>query len=93
MVVLCFDETMKFDKYRELMDGSRWQRLVDEFKKDLLAVYSFTAHPLLHIVMQSGILALNTQQAYQNWSYNVNDPMCNKLFQTLVVRDSTSDSR
>ena len=86
MAMLCYDKDARCPKYKELMDGSRWRKLVEEFRKDLLAVYHFTAHPLLHTILQSGILALNTQQAYQNWSYNVNDPMCNKLFQQLAKK-------
>lgn len=84
MAVLCFDRGAAGPKYQALVDGSRWQKLAEEFKEDMLAVYQFSAHPILHITLQAGILALNTQQAYQSWSYNVNDPMCNRLFQQLA---------
>eukprot|EP00668_Euglena_longa_P040756 GGOE01053654.1.p1 GENE.GGOE01053654.1~~GGOE01053654.1.p1 ORF type:complete len:382 (+),score=144.51 GGOE01053654.1:496-1641(+) len=86
MAALCYDRTAPLPKYQELVDGSRWDRLVEEFRQDLLAVYQFSTHPLLHVALQAGILALNTHQVYQQWSYNVDDPMCNKLFQQLARR-------
>eukprot|EP00994_Dinema_validum_P006377 NODE_469_length_1661_cov_71.669355_g338_i0.p1 GENE.NODE_469_length_1661_cov_71.669355_g338_i0~~NODE_469_length_1661_cov_71.669355_g338_i0.p1 ORF type:complete len:383 (-),score=93.55 NODE_469_length_1661_cov_71.669355_g338_i0:439-1587(-) len=86
MAVLYIDKNTTASRYKGLVDGSRWDGLVEEFMTSMHCLYGFTDTPMLHLVVQAGILALNTQQAQQSWSHNVNDPMCSPIFQSLAKK-------
>eukprot|EP01006_Ploeotia_vitrea_P025461 TRINITY_DN58329_c0_g1_i1.p1 TRINITY_DN58329_c0_g1~~TRINITY_DN58329_c0_g1_i1.p1 ORF type:complete len:412 (+),score=43.01 TRINITY_DN58329_c0_g1_i1:31-1266(+) len=71
-------------QYQFLFDHQRWEDLVEEFKKELLVVSQLGPNIPLHMLLQSGMLALNAPQAYESGEFNPNDPMCSQEFQQLA---------
>eukprot|EP00906_Rhabdomonas_costata_P003444 RCo005258 len=74
------------DRYKDLLDEARWAALVEAFKVEFFALSGLAPIPTLHVALQAGVLALNTQQAHQVGFHHVNDPMGNKLYQGLARR-------
>eukprot|EP01012_Entosiphon_sulcatum_P012185 TRINITY_DN17612_c0_g1_i1.p1 TRINITY_DN17612_c0_g1~~TRINITY_DN17612_c0_g1_i1.p1 ORF type:complete len:378 (+),score=72.53 TRINITY_DN17612_c0_g1_i1:55-1188(+) len=84
LALVAFPQRAIPQRYQFLFAENRWASLVDQLKQAAMAVYGLPTTPLLLTIMQSGILALNTQQAQDPASFNVNDPMCDKNFQELA---------
>jgi macrophage erythroblast attacher len=61
-----------------LYDDSRWEKLVQEFKKNNYEIFNLTLESLLVMTLQVGLSALKTPACYQDVDRNINCPTCSK---------------
>ena len=78
MALLAFRPNTSCGIYKALFDESRWDKLVQEFKKNNYELYSLTSQSPLDMALQVGLSALKTPGCYQEENQNVQCPVCAK---------------
>jgi len=75
MALLAFPTTTELSPYKELLDGSRWERLIEQFRQDNYRLFQFASQSVFTVALQAGLSALKTPQCYSN-SRDSCDPSC-----------------
>jgi macrophage erythroblast attacher len=78
MALLAFRPNTSCGIYKALFDESRWDKLVQEFKKNNYELHSLTSQSPLDMTLQVGLSALKTPGCYQEENQNVQCPVCAK---------------
>jgi len=74
------DETLgALKKYKVMFDDSKWEGLIQHFRRDFLALHGLSLNSLLEITLQTGLSALKTPQCGQPETSNVDCPTCYPL--------------
>jgi len=76
MTILAFGSSTQHPVYKKFFEMSRWEELIEQFKKDNYALQSLTPESLLSIAVQSGLSALKTPFCYEEENKNINCPVC-----------------
>lgn len=84
MALLAFGKNTAIPVYRDMLDLTRWQCLVQMFKTCQFELYGLTSKPILYSTMQAGLSVLKTPQSYLEEHYNMNHPFANAHLQTMA---------
>jgi hypothetical protein len=51
--------------YKELLDGSRWERLIEQFRQDNYCLFQLASQLVFTVALQAGLSALKTPYPLQ----------------------------
>ncbi|XP_069679041.1 E3 ubiquitin-protein transferase MAEA [Periplaneta americana] len=89
MALLAFPTNTELSPYKELLDETRWERLVEQFRQENYRLFQLASQSVFTVALQAGLSALKTPQCYSNVrdSRNPSCPVCqdslNELAQPL----------
>ena len=70
--------------YKELLDGSRWERLIEQFRQDNYRLFQLASQSVFTVALQAGLSALKTpyplQMQHESLKYYLN-----KQLQELIL--------
>ena len=84
MALLAFRPDTEIKRYKDLFDSARWNLLVEQFRKENLALYQLSAQSTLEIVLQSGLASMKTPHCFHKDEQKRDCPVCNRLFNKLA---------
>ncbi|KDR16975.1 macrophage erythroblast attacher [Zootermopsis nevadensis] len=86
MALLAFPTNTELSPYKELLDGSRWERLIEQFRQDNYRLFQLASQSVFTVALQAGLSALKTPQCYSNSrdSRNPSCPVCQDSFNELA---------
>jgi len=86
MGLLAFPNDTNIIKYKALLDESRWQMLVQQFRQENFKLYQLSAYSVFSVALQAGLSALKTPQCYKADNERNNDcPVCSHPLNTLAA--------
>eukprot|EP01062_Namystynia_karyoxenos_P056975 TRINITY_DN47933_c0_g1_i1.p1 TRINITY_DN47933_c0_g1~~TRINITY_DN47933_c0_g1_i1.p1 ORF type:complete len:421 (+),score=149.87 TRINITY_DN47933_c0_g1_i1:75-1265(+) len=77
------EDTAAARRYGWLRDPARWSQLGQQFQRDFVALTGCPEQPLLLLLLQAGLLALNTSRSDRDGSHPA-DPMNNGVLKELA---------
>lgn len=85
MGLLCQPLDTQREPYRSLLDKSRWQALVEQFKRDNYNLFQLNSVSVFSVALQAGLSALKTRHCYKNTGQkNRECPICSPLLNELA---------
>lgn len=84
MALLAFKPNTEIKRYKELFDPARWELLVEQFRKENLALYQLNTQSTLEIVLQCGLASMKTPHCYHEDEHKRDCPVCNRIFNELA---------
>lgn len=86
MALLAFPTNTELSPYKELLDDSRWERLIEQFRQDNYRLFQLASQSVFTVALQAGLSALKTPQCYSNSrdSRNPSCPVCQDSFNELA---------
>jgi hypothetical protein len=51
---------IELSPYKELLDGSRWERLIEQFRQDNYRLFQLASQSVFTVALQAGLSALKT---------------------------------
>jgi len=84
MALLAFKPDTQIKRYKEVFDENRWNLLVEQFRKEIFALYQLKSQSMLEIVLQCGLAAMKTPHCYHDEEKDQDCPVCNSLFNELA---------
>merc|ERR1719312_1458197 len=66
MGLLAFPITTVIQPYKDLLDASRWQTLIHQFRQENFRLHQLSSQCMFTVALQSGLAALKTPQCYRN---------------------------
>ncbi|ELU07028.1 hypothetical protein CAPTEDRAFT_123183 [Capitella teleta] len=86
MGLLAYPVNTEVPAYKELLEPSRWQRLVQQFRQENFKVYQLNSHSVFTVTLQAGLSALKTPQCYKDdgLSKNPECPVCSSHMNRLA---------
>ncbi|XP_049778430.1 E3 ubiquitin-protein transferase MAEA [Schistocerca cancellata] len=87
MALLAFPTNTTLSPYKELLDESRWERLVEQFRQENYRLFQLASQSVFTVALQAGLSALKTPQCYsQNReSRNPSCPVCQESLNELAM--------
>ncbi|XP_031554328.1 E3 ubiquitin-protein transferase MAEA-like isoform X2 [Actinia tenebrosa] len=76
MALLAFKPQMACSPYKELFDPSRWNKLVEQFRKENFQLHQLNDQSVLSLTLQAGLSALKTPHCYQEGHKIAECPVC-----------------
>lgn len=77
MGLLAFPFNTELSPYKELLDESRWQMLVQQFRHENFKLYQLSTHSVFSVALQAGLSALKTPHCYKTeQDRNTDCPVC-----------------
>lgn len=83
MGLLAFPSNTNISPYKELLDESRWQMLVQQFRHENFKLYQLSTYSVFTVALQAGLAALKTPQCYK--VENERNPDCPVCAQPMNV--------
>jgi len=84
MLMLAIGKT-SLDKAQTMMSDDRWNDLIELFKFENFQLYSFTAEPMMNIILQSGLAVMKTQLCEDTDMHLDECPICSTdEFQKII---------
>jgi macrophage erythroblast attacher len=75
------------EPYRHLLDKSRWNTLIEHFKRDNYNLFQLNSVSVFSVVLQAGLSALKTPQCYKkSGQRNPECPLCSPLLNDLAKK-------
>lgn len=84
MGLLAFQPGTSIPQYRKLLDGTRWQELVDQFREENYKLFQLNTTPVLTVTLEAGLAAMKTPQCYSDDCKNPKCPVCSKYLNELA---------
>lgn len=84
MGLLAFKPNTQIKRYKELFDDNRWDFLVEQFRKENLALHQLHSQSMLEIVLQCGLASLKTPHCFHEEEKCQDCPVCCRLFNELA---------
>ncbi|XP_071827781.1 E3 ubiquitin-protein transferase MAEA-like [Apostichopus japonicus] len=84
MGLLAFSPGTTIPQYRKLLDGSKWQELVDQFREENYKLFQLNTTPVLTVTLEAGLSAMKTPQCYSDDCRNPKCPVCSKHLNELA---------
>lgn len=85
MGLLAFPNDTNIVKYKALLDESRWQMLVQQFRQENFKLYQLSTYSVFSVALQAGLSALKTPQCYKADTERNNDcPVCTQPLNILA---------
>lgn len=66
MGLLAFPVTTIIQPYKDLLDRSRWQCLIEQFRHENFRLHQLSSQCMFTVALQSGLAALKTPQCYKH---------------------------
>jgi len=66
MGLLAFPITTVIQPYKDLLDASRWQTLMHQFRQENFRLHQLSSQCMFTVALQSGLASLKTPQCYRN---------------------------
>ena len=66
MGLLAFSSSTQIQPYKDLLDKSRWQTLIEQFRQENFRLHQLSAQCTFTVALQSGLAALKTPQCYKH---------------------------
>ena len=66
MGLLAFSSSTQIQPYKDLLDKSRWQSLIEQFRLENFRLHQLSAQCTFTVALQSGLAALKTPQCYKH---------------------------
>ncbi|KAJ8316899.1 hypothetical protein KUTeg_004803 [Tegillarca granosa] len=85
MGLLAFPNNTSISPYRDLLDGSRWQDLVQQFRYENFKLHQLNQSSVFTVTLQAGLSALKTPLCYKpdHDSKNPDCPVCSRHLNEL----------
>ena len=84
MALLAFKPNTEIKRYKDLFDSTRWNLLMEQFRKENLALHQLSSQSTLEIVLQSGLASMKTPHCFHEDEHKRDCPVCNRLFNKLA---------
>ncbi|XP_022080728.1 macrophage erythroblast attacher-like [Acanthaster planci] len=84
MGLLAFPADTDVSHYKELLDGHRWQQIVDQFREENYKLYQLNITPVLTVSLEAGLAAMKTPHCYSDNNKNADCPVCSKNLNELA---------
>lgn len=84
MTLLAFKPDTQIKKYRDLFEETRWDLLVDQFRRENFALHQLNNQSMLEIVLQCGLASMKTPHCFHEEEKSQECPVCNRLFNELA---------
>lgn len=84
MALLAFQPDTQIKRYQELFDPDRWILLIEQFRKENLAIHQLNSQSMLEIVLQCGLASMKTPHCFHEEEQKKDCPVCNKVFNELA---------
>ncbi|XP_046361076.1 E3 ubiquitin-protein transferase MAEA-like [Haliotis cracherodii] len=86
MALLAFPSDTQIAPYKELLDVSRWQELVQQFREENFKLHQLNCTSVFTAAIQAGLSSLKTPHCYKSTSDNKNPncPVCSKHLNELA---------
>jgi macrophage erythroblast attacher len=85
MGLLAFSSSTDISPYKELLDESRWQLLVQQFRQENYKLYQLSNYAVFTVALQAGLSALKTPQCYRSETdRNPDCPICSQPLNSLA---------
>ena len=88
MGLLAFSSSTQIQPYKDLLDKSRWQTLIEQFRQENFRLHQLSAQCTFTVALQSGLAALKTPQCYKH-----NFVLSGRNFKIMKVIYQDADSR
>ncbi|XP_054263124.1 E3 ubiquitin-protein transferase MAEA isoform X1 [Macrosteles quadrilineatus] len=86
MALLAFPATTSLSPYREMLDESRWDRLVEQFRQENYRLFQLASQSVFTVALQAGLSALKTPQCYSTKeNRNASCPVCQDWLNILAM--------
>jgi macrophage erythroblast attacher len=59
-VILPLSHLTELSPYKELLDESRWERLIEQFRQDNYRLFQLASQSVFTVALQAGLSALKT---------------------------------
>merc|ERR1719499_3050959 len=66
MGLLAFPVSTVIQPYKDLLDSSRWQTLIEQFRLENFKLHHLSSQCMFTVALQTGLAALKTPQCYKN---------------------------
>jgi len=66
MGLLAFPISTMIQPYKDLLDKSRWQTLIEQFRQENFRLHQLSSQCMFTVALQSGLAALKTPQCYKH---------------------------
>lgn len=85
MGLLAFSAETDISPYKELLDESRWNMLVQQFRQENFKLYQLSNFSVFSVALQAGLSALKTPHCYKSESdRNPDCPVCGPALNILA---------
>ncbi|XP_064630741.1 E3 ubiquitin-protein transferase MAEA-like [Lineus longissimus] len=86
MGLLAFPSDTNVSPYKELLDTSRWESLVQQFRYENFRLHQLNTYSIFGVCLQAGLSALKTPQCYKKdqETRNPDCPVCSKHLNELA---------
>ncbi|XP_070541046.1 E3 ubiquitin-protein transferase MAEA-like [Ptychodera flava] len=84
MGLLAYPSDTQISPYKELLDSTRWQLLVEQFRNDNFKLHQLNSNSVFTVTLESGLAALKTPHCYREDGKNPECPVCNKNLNELA---------
>ncbi|XP_076367685.1 E3 ubiquitin-protein transferase Katazuke isoform X1 [Tachypleus tridentatus] len=85
MGLLAFPAETDISTYKELLDESRWQMLVKQFRQENFKLYQLSTFSVFSVALQAGLSALKTPHCYKSETErNPDCPVCSPALNLLA---------
>lgn len=86
MALLAFPVTTEIECYKTLFDETRWDLLIEQFRKENYRLFQLASQSVFTVALQAGLSALKTPQCYTENNDNKNPgcPVCHEPLNKLA---------
>lgn len=85
MALLALPLDTQMEPYRRLLDKSRWDTLIEQFKRDNYNLFQLNSVSVFSVVLQAGLSSLKTPHCYKkSGQRNPECPLCSPLLNELA---------
>jgi len=84
MTLLAFRSDTQIKRYKELFEETRWNLLIEQFRKENFALHQLNTQSMLEIVLQCGLASMKTPHCFHEEEKSQDCPVCNRLFNELA---------
>ncbi|EFX63056.1 hypothetical protein DAPPUDRAFT_229938 [Daphnia pulex] len=89
LALLAFPSDTQVSPYKELLDASRWNALIEKFRQDYFRLYQLAPLSVLAVALQAGLSAMKTPQYYRPMDQRNDEcPVCQEPLNKLNCRFS-----
>ncbi len=86
MGLLAFPVDTQVQPYQEMLKDSRWQDLIEQFRRENYRLYQLSNHSIFTVALQAGLSALKTTQCYRPALERNNEcPVCHPALNKLAI--------
>ncbi|CAH0381822.1 unnamed protein product [Bemisia tabaci] len=87
MALLAFPTNTEIAPYKEMLNESRWDQLVEQFRRENYRLFQLASQSVFTVALQAGLSALKTPQCYSASKENRNSscPVCQEWLNILAM--------